>query len=96
MSSLFKNFSRYSKFGDIPRKSIGYCGNEVPQNSFYKSVYLINSVVGPVKNVALGSYQNPSMIQTTTFALASVILQPLYLALAIDFFFQSSEKFYLA
>jgi len=35
-----------------------------------------------VKNVALGSYQNPSMIQTTTFALASVILQPLYLALA--------------
>ncbi|WP_264330487.1 hypothetical protein [Wolbachia endosymbiont (group B) of Erebia ligea] len=80
MSSLFKNFSRYAKFGDVPTKSVG-C-NKIPQNSFYKSVYLINSVVGPVKNVALGSYQNPSMIQTTTFALASVILQPLYLALA--------------
>ncbi len=39
MSSLFKNFSRYAKFGDIPRKSVGYCGNEVSQNSFYKSVY---------------------------------------------------------
>lgn len=39
MSSLFKNFSRYAKFGDIPRKSVE--GNEVPQNSFYKSVYYI-------------------------------------------------------
>ncbi|WP_264682974.1 MULTISPECIES: hypothetical protein [unclassified Wolbachia] len=80
MLNLYDNFKKYAKFGDVPTKSVG-C-NKIPQNSFYKSVYLINSVVGPVKNVALGSYQNPSMIQTTTFALASVILQPLYLALA--------------
>ncbi|WP_425384407.1 hypothetical protein [Wolbachia endosymbiont (group B) of Eupithecia inturbata] len=80
MPSSYSNFKKYVKFGDVPTKSVG-C-NKIPQNSFYKSVYLINSVVGPVKNVALGSYQNPSMIQTTTFALASVILQPLYLALA--------------
>ncbi|WP_264376576.1 MULTISPECIES: hypothetical protein [unclassified Wolbachia] len=80
MSSSYSNFKKYVKFGDVPTKSVR--GNEVPQNNFYKSVHYINSVIGPVKNVALGSYQNPSMIRTTTFALASVILQPLYLALA--------------
>ncbi len=79
MSSLFKNFNRYAKYGTVPAAKNN---SEVPQNSFYKSVHYIDNVVGPVKNVALGSYQNPSMIQTTTFALANVILQPLYLALA--------------
>ncbi|WP_264686700.1 hypothetical protein [Wolbachia endosymbiont (group B) of Rhopobota naevana] len=81
MPSSYSNFKKYVKFGDVPTKSVG-C-NKIPQNSFYKSVYLINSVVGPVKNVALGSYKkNLSMIGIITFALASVILQPLYLALA--------------
>lgn len=81
MSSLYKNFKEYAECGNVPTKGVGY--NKVPQNSFYKSVDLINSVIGPVKNVALGSYKkNPSMIGIITFALASVILQPLYLALA--------------
>nr|WP_264704592.1 hypothetical protein [Wolbachia endosymbiont (group B) of Apotomis betuletana] len=55
MPSSYSNFKKYVKFGDVPTKSVG-C-NKIPQNSFYKSVYLINSVVGPVKNVALGSYK---------------------------------------
>ncbi|MFP3028624.1 MAG: hypothetical protein ACEY3L_21145 [Wolbachia sp.] len=81
MSSSYSNFKKYVKFGDVPTKSVR--GNEVPQNNFYKSVHYINSVIGPVKNVALGSYKkNPPMIWIITFALASVILQPLYLALA--------------
>lgn len=79
MSSLYNNFKQYAKYGAVP---VAENNSKVPQNGFYKSVHYINSVIGPVKNVALGSYQNPSMIQTTTFALASVILQPLYLALA--------------
>lgn len=81
MSSLYKNFKEYSRYRTVPTKIVR--DNKVPQNSFYKSVDLINSVIGPVKNVALGSYKkNPSMIGIITFALASVILQPLYLALA--------------
>lgn len=81
MSSSYSNFKKYVKFGDVPTKSVR--GNEVPQNNFYKSVHYINSVIGPVKNVALVSYKrNPPMIWIITFALASVILQPLYLALA--------------
>ncbi|MBR9982968.1 MAG: hypothetical protein MUP48_03735 [Wolbachia endosymbiont of Homalodisca vitripennis] len=81
MSSLYKNFKEYYRYGTVPTKSVR--GNKVPQNSFYKSVHYIDSVIGPVKNVALGSYKkNPSMIGIITFALASVILQPLYLALA--------------
>ncbi|MBS9531870.1 MULTISPECIES: hypothetical protein [unclassified Wolbachia] len=80
MSSLFKNFNRYAKYGTVPAAKNN---SEVPQNSFYKSVHYINSVIGPVKNVALGSYKkNPSMIGIITFALANVVLQPLYLALA--------------
>lgn len=74
MSSLYKNFKEYSRYGTVPTKSVR--GNEVPQNSFYKSVHYINSVIGPVKNVAL------AMIRITTFALANIALQPLYLALA--------------
>ncbi|QJT94683.1 hypothetical protein HGO53_05470 [Wolbachia endosymbiont of Diaphorina citri] len=81
MSNLFENFSKYAARGIVPTRRFGY--HLVPQNSFYKSVHYIDSVVGPVKNVALGSYKkNPSMIGIITFALASVILQPLYLALA--------------
>lgn len=82
MSNLFKNFSKYAARGIIPTRD-GHFGCQVPQNSFYKSVHYINSVIGPVKNVALGSYKkNPSMIEIITFALANVVLQPLYLALA--------------
>lgn len=55
MSSSYSNFKKYVKFGDVPTKSVR--GNEVPQNNFYKSVHYINSVIGPVKNVALGSYK---------------------------------------
>ena len=82
MLNLFGNFSRYAKFGDIPRKSVGYFGNEVSQNSFYKSVYYINSVVGPVKNVAFSESEHPSLTYVITCVLASIVLQPLYLALA--------------
>ncbi|WP_353287514.1 hypothetical protein [Wolbachia endosymbiont (group B) of Gerris lacustris] len=90
MSSLFKNFSRYAKYGTVPTKSVGYYDNEVPQNSFYKSVHLINSVVGPVKNVAFGlsrryyssSMGCNSMTRSVTFFPVNIVLQPLYLALA--------------
>ncbi|WP_265030948.1 hypothetical protein [Wolbachia endosymbiont (group B) of Athalia cordata] len=84
MSSLFKNFSGYAKFGDVPTKSVG-C-NKIPQNSFYKSVYLINSVIGPVKNVALGRYIAEvgcnSMVCGIAFIPVNIVLQSLYLALA--------------
>lgn len=73
MSNLYDNFKEYAECGNVPTKGVGY--NKVPQNSFYKSVDLINSVIGPVKNVALGSYKkNPSTIGIITFVLASVIL----------------------
>lgn len=80
MPSSYSNFKKYIKFGYVPTKSVR--GNEVPQNSFYKSVYLINSLVVTVKNVALGREQNPSMIQITTITLAILILQSLYTVLA--------------
>ncbi|UIP91237.1 hypothetical protein IYZ83_003560 [Wolbachia pipientis] len=91
MSSLFKNFNRYAKYGTVPTKSVR--GNEVPQNSFYKSVHYINSVIGPVKDavsgvkssqVCLGGRKNESLdiICTAVWTLTYVVLQPLYLALA--------------
>lgn len=80
MSSSYSNFKKYVKFGDVPTKSVR--GNEVPQNSFYKSVYYINSVIEPVKNVAFGSLRCHSLTYLTTYTLANIALQPLYLALA--------------
>ncbi|KLT22729.1 hypothetical protein wVul_0736 [Wolbachia endosymbiont of Armadillidium vulgare str. wVulC] len=80
MSSLYSNFKGYAKLGITPTKSV--VGNEVPKNSFYKSVHLINSVVGPVKNVAFGNLLISSVTYNIAFTLANVVLQPLYLALA--------------
>lgn len=53
MSNLFENFSEYAARGIVPTRRFGY--HLVPQNSFYKSVHYIDSVVGPVKNVAFDS-----------------------------------------
>lgn len=84
MSSLYKNFKEYSRYGTVPTKSVR--GNEVPQNSFYKSVHYINSVIGPVKNVALGLYIAEggcnSMVRGIAFIPVNIVLQSLYLALA--------------
>lgn len=77
MSSSYSNFKKYVKFGDVPTKSVR--GNEVPQNSFYKSVYYINSVIEPVKNVAFGSLRCHSLTYLTTYTLANIALQPLYI-----------------
>lgn len=77
MSSLYDNFKEYAECGNVPTKGVGY--NKVPENSFYKSVDLINSVIGPVKNVAFG---DNSLTALTTYTLANIALQPLYLALA--------------
>lgn len=86
MSSLYSNFKDYDQCGKVPTKRVpcfGYYHNsrydyvgEIPQNSFYKSVHCIDSIVRPVKDVAC------SMASNVTFTLASVVLQPLYLALA--------------
>ncbi|MDR1139041.1 MAG: hypothetical protein LBJ80_01720 [Rickettsiales bacterium] len=73
--SSYKNFKQYAHNGTVPveiQKDLSM----VPQNCFYKSVDHINSVVGPVKNVT----SNTTAI--TTFALTSIVLQPLYLAFA--------------
>lgn len=51
MSSLFKNFNRYAKYGTVPAAKNN---SEVPQNSFYKSVHYIDNVVGPVKDMLVG------------------------------------------
>lgn len=60
--------------------------NKILQNSFYKSLYLINIVIGPVRNVLFGDRRSnailPSVTSIVTFALANVVLQPLYLMLA--------------
>ncbi|WP_265015100.1 hypothetical protein [Wolbachia endosymbiont (group B) of Camptogramma bilineatum] len=90
MSSLFKNFNGYAKYGTVPAAKNN---SEVPQNSFYKSVHYINSVIGPVKDavsgvkssqVCLGGRKNGSLgiICTAVWALTHVVLQTLYLALA--------------
>lgn len=80
MSNLFENFSKYAARGIIPTRRFGY--HLIPQNSFYKSVHYIDSVVGPVKNVAFYSSCHRSLTDLTTYTLASIALQPLYLALA--------------
>ncbi|WP_068652680.1 hypothetical protein [Wolbachia endosymbiont of Trichogramma pretiosum] len=87
MSSSYGNFKKHVKLGDVPTKRV--LGNQVPQSNFYKSVHCINSVIGPVKNVSLGSYKKNSHNLIITFALASVILQPLYLALAYLLYWQA-------
>uniref|UniRef100_A0A3B0JCG8 Uncharacterized protein n=1 Tax=Wolbachia endosymbiont of Aleurodicus dispersus TaxID=1288877 RepID=A0A3B0JCG8_9RICK len=91
MLSLYKNFKGYSRYGTVSTKIVR--DNEVPQNSFYKSVHYIDSVVGPVKDavfgvqssqVCLGGRKNGSLgiICVTVLALTYVVLQPLYLTLA--------------
>lgn len=80
MSNLFKNFSKYAARRIVSTRRFG--DHIVSQNSFYKSVHYIDSVVGPVKNVAFDSSWRRSLTDLTTYTLANIALQPLYLALA--------------
>ncbi|WP_168456227.1 hypothetical protein [Wolbachia endosymbiont of Ctenocephalides felis wCfeJ] len=73
MKTTYGNFKQYAKHGTVP---VAENNNQVPQNCFYKSVDHINSVVGPVKDVTC------TTIGMITFALANIVLQPLYLAFA--------------
>lgn len=53
MLSIYKYFKKYVKYGIIP--GIEKNGHLVPQNSFYKSVHYIDSIVGPVKDTVFGA-----------------------------------------
>ncbi|WCR53370.1 MAG: hypothetical protein PG981_000392 [Wolbachia endosymbiont of Ctenocephalides orientis wCori] len=53
MLSIYKNFKKYVKYGIVP--GIKKNGHLVPQNSFYKSVHYIDSVIGSVKDTVFGA-----------------------------------------
>ncbi|OWZ24879.1 hypothetical protein [Wolbachia endosymbiont of Wuchereria bancrofti] len=44
------NFKQYAQQGTVPAVEQNN-GSKVPQNSFYKSVYYIDSVLGPIKDM---------------------------------------------
>ncbi|APR98122.1 hypothetical protein [Wolbachia endosymbiont of Folsomia candida] len=75
-SSIYENFKTYSKYGTVPCRYNRNSRNEVPQNSFYKSVDYINSVVRPIQSVI------SSLIGQITHLSFSIVLAPLCLALA--------------
>ncbi|MGL9761700.1 MAG: hypothetical protein ACR5LB_05895 [Wolbachia sp.] len=88
--SSYENFKQYARFKTVP---VAENNNQVPQNCFYKSVYYIDSVLGPVKDAVFGveeskdnlgsrEHGNLGMVGLTTCALANIVLQPLYLAFA--------------
>ncbi|QOD37860.1 hypothetical protein [Candidatus Wolbachia massiliensis] len=53
LKHLYKNFIKYAKYGVVPAK-YGENNDLVPENSFYKSVYYIDSVLGPIKDMIVG------------------------------------------
>ncbi|WP_374698820.1 hypothetical protein [Wolbachia endosymbiont (group B) of Limnophora tigrina] len=51
--SVYRYFRRYVEYGVVPAKRAEDC-TLVPENSFYKSVSYVDSVLGPVKDVICG------------------------------------------
>ncbi|MGL9731770.1 MAG: hypothetical protein ACR5KX_03060 [Wolbachia sp.] len=49
--SSYENFKQYARFNTVP---VAENNNQVPQNCFYKFVYYIDSVLGPVKDAVFG------------------------------------------
>jgi len=60
--SSYKNFKQYAKHGTVP---VAENNGQVPQNSFYKSLYHIDSVVGPVKDMLVGVNKDTDASTTT-------------------------------
>ncbi|GFR02298.1 uncharacterized protein TNCT_625231 [Trichonephila clavata] len=53
LKETYGNFQKYVKYSTIP--AIEKSDNSrVPQNSFYKSVYYIDSALGPIKDMIVG------------------------------------------
>jgi len=63
--SLYKNFKQYAQFGTVPTVKQDD-GSEVLQNSFYKSVYYIDSVLGPIKDMIVGVNKDTNTNTSTT------------------------------
>ncbi|WP_250296001.1 hypothetical protein [Wolbachia endosymbiont of Oedothorax gibbosus] len=59
----YENFKQYAKHGTIP--AVEKNNSQVPQNCFYKSVYHIDSVVGPVKDMLVGVNKDADTSTTT-------------------------------
>ncbi|WP_253299873.1 hypothetical protein [Wolbachia endosymbiont of Chironomus riparius] len=53
MSPIYKNINNYTKYGTVPTIEKGN-NSQIPQNTFYKSVHYIDSVIGPIKDAVFG------------------------------------------
>ncbi|WP_265036010.1 hypothetical protein [Wolbachia endosymbiont (group A) of Anomoia purmunda] len=90
MSGVYKNFKKYAQYRAVSDDS------QVLQNCFYKSVYYIDSVVGPVKDALFGveesfsshislggrGHRDSGMTSDAVSGLTNIVLQSLYLAFA--------------
>lgn len=59
----YENFKQYAQHGTVP--AVEKNNSQVPQNCFYKSVYHIDSVVGPVKDMLVGVNKDADTSTTT-------------------------------
>ncbi|MCA4774475.1 hypothetical protein [Wolbachia endosymbiont of Mansonella perstans] len=62
--SSYKNFKQYARFGTVHAVKRDD-GSKVSQNCFYKSVYYIDSVIGPVKDMIVGVNKDADTSTTT-------------------------------